>query len=860
MKPRVDEEQALRHLRLLNLPLHELRCIQLDGRIVRGWFNDREALAETACGMSKPSEGSEVYGGIYVTVNELESFFEEFVDDEMRTGASTKAENVLRYRNLVMDIDPNKPESAKKCAATAAEHAAVLQALEKAKALSPEHGLPEPALIDSGNGGYPIYRIDLPNSEESENLIQRVFVAFGKLLDNDGCHVDQSVFDPSRIFRLAGTINRKGTATMERPFRGTKIISAPQTLELVTKDQLIAFTEKVLGSDWLAPVKCDDDFDNLPKSEFDKRVEVVVEWLKRAGRKDVVVVPKAKCTAINFTSGCPFKDVGHRDGGSGVVVWKNGKRAFSCLHDKCATRNFAELETKLKLKFQTVAEEFATTELYGGTNRVFDDPRLLAQRHLSKWATKDGLQTLAYFRGETYRYEVGGWEFVRTGELDPWILDTVQQSFDEHAKIVSKITGEEVKPQPIRGTLVADVYKQMQSICRHEIARNAQAPFWLGQHDWNPDDLFVFRNGILNVRRYIEGQSSFFIDPTPKLFFLHAAAFDFSQQVTRPERWLTFLDSLGQPPEWHTALQQVMGYLLWAGYDLQKYFQFVGPKRAGKGIVAGVLSGLQGGKHSVCSLGLEDFATTFGLEDAIDKRLAIIPEATLPSKGMRKIVSTFKAITGGDMVPVNRKRIKQVSLRLLIKIILLTNEFLVLPDGSGAMHARTFPLKFTKSFFGQEDVNLADNLKTEYPAIFNWALEGIRSLLAAGGRFTVPQSTQEELDQLEAESAPLQDFVDECCDIDTTKGCHSASLYIIYKAWHRENHPGENLLADNTFADELKKTAYTIVKGRLNHAGEDTCKGRKIIKTVYDKDNTRAGIWLNIIPKEEWRSKSQFAA
>jgi hypothetical protein len=293
MKPRVDEEQALRHLLLLDLPLHELRCIRLgDGGIQRGWFSDRHDLAEVAAGLSKETKSSDAFGGVYVTVNELDPFLKEFVGQEMGSGTATKAEHVLRLRNLVADIDPNKPDGLK-APANDAEHNAVLEALQKVKAIHFEHSLPEPALIDSGNGGYPISKIDLPNDEESESLVQRYFAALAKLIDNDACHVDQGVFDAGRIFRLAGTINRKGEETAERPYRSTHVISEPEKLVVIAKEQLLAFTNKILGSDWVAPAPAKET-KKLPKDEYDKRVAIVVEYLKRAGRKDIDVVPRAK--------------------------------------------------------------------------------------------------------------------------------------------------------------------------------------------------------------------------------------------------------------------------------------------------------------------------------------------------------------------------------------------------------------------------------------------------------------------------------------------------------------------------------------------------------------------------------------
>ena len=149
-----------------------------------------------------------------------------------------------------------------------------------------------------------------------------------------------------------------------------------------------------------------------------------------------------------------------------------------------------------------------------------------------------------------------------------------------------------------------------------------------------------------------------------------------------------------------------------------------------------------------CSITLDGFCVSFGLEKAIGQRLILVGET---EKGPTKypvsaVVGAIKAITGGGEVEVNRKHIKNVSLRLPGKIVMQGNSPFTLADNSGALMARCIPFRLTKSFLGREDTALADKLKLEYPGIFAWCLEGLRSLYAAG-RFTLCESTQSELEQ-----------------------------------------------------------------------------------------------------------------
>jgi phage/plasmid-associated DNA primase len=113
------------------------------------------------------------------------------------------------------------------------------------------------------------------------------------------------------------------------------------------------------------------------------------------------------------------------------------------------------------------------------------------------------------------------------------------------------------------------------------------------------DDLLTFRNGILNVRNFIERHAEYFIPPTAKLFYEHQAQFDFDPHAPCPAEWHRFLDSLERSDTWRMSLQQIMGYCLWLGYDLQKFFVLVGPPRSGKGTIATVLESLVGGESAV---------------------------------------------------------------------------------------------------------------------------------------------------------------------------------------------------------------------------------------------------------------------
>ena len=88
-----------------------------------------------------------------------------------------------------------------------------------------EEGWPDPIVGDSGNGGHLLYRVELPVHDDG--LIRRCFQALALRFDDDTVKIDQSVFNPARIWKLYGTVSRKGDNLHERPHRLARILEEP---------------------------------------------------------------------------------------------------------------------------------------------------------------------------------------------------------------------------------------------------------------------------------------------------------------------------------------------------------------------------------------------------------------------------------------------------------------------------------------------------------------------------------------------------------------------------------------------------------------------------------------------------------
>jgi putative DNA primase/helicase len=230
---------------------------------------------------------------------------------------------------------------------------------------------------------------------------------------------------------------------------------------------------------------------------------------------------------------------------------------------------------------------------------------------------------------------------------------------------------------------------------------------------------------------------------------------------------------------------------------------------------------------------------------------------------MSNVVRAIKALTGGsNKTEVNRKHIKNISVRLNCKLLASGQKRLRLSDSSSAVIARCIPLRYTISWLNKEDTELPDKLRKEYPAILLWALEGLRDLRqTCNGQFALCETTLKLLDEMHATNNALQTFVEECCDIDATKAVWKPALFSIYEQWY-EIEADESLerLDDKQFGTELPVLVATVSDGRLTHDTDKeytdthTRETFDVVPTAFDaKGPKRPRIYTGICPKPEWR-------
>jgi hypothetical protein len=115
--------------------------------------------------------------------------------------------DVTRRRFLLIDADSVRPAG---IFATDDEHTAAINRVMPIREDLRLESWPEPFVGDSGNGGHLMFPIDLP--ADDGGLIERVLHRLAEKYNDEQVGIDQTVFNPARIWKLYGTKagNRQG--------------------------------------------------------------------------------------------------------------------------------------------------------------------------------------------------------------------------------------------------------------------------------------------------------------------------------------------------------------------------------------------------------------------------------------------------------------------------------------------------------------------------------------------------------------------------------------------------------------------------------------------------------------------------
>ena len=297
---------------------------------IAGFFSD----ACTASHAVQNVTGRDV-SGVYITLNQIDPVCANWgYGSFQRRNKLTDDNAVTRIRNILVDVDPVRPEY------TCATDDELKRAVDRRNFIGQflvELGWPRPVWVGlSGSGGTLVFRTDLPI--ERAPLIERALKALDQLHSDDQVKVDTTVFNPARIVRLAGTVNAKSpTPQPDRPWRlakGRALTDFGTVTEAMVKDLAAWAPEEAPRPQ---PV-CSGSANTMPDYDVPALLHAASIGYREKRRDYGVIFELDQCLTSN-----------DHDTGASIIKFPNGAVGYRCLHARCSDKRWADIKPVLNI-------------------------------------------------------------------------------------------------------------------------------------------------------------------------------------------------------------------------------------------------------------------------------------------------------------------------------------------------------------------------------------------------------------------------------------------------------------------------------------------------------------------------------
>ncbi|HQB81869.1 MAG TPA: AAA family ATPase [Candidatus Rifleibacterium sp.] len=334
----MKKDEIFRILKMLVRPgsVAELRVIDVkDGNYCAnytGYFDNLAKMAEAAAKFDGKAPA------VYFTLNECNPALLARASNRVvkvgKKSISTSDHDIIRLRWFPIDADAKRPAG---ISSSDEEHEAALWRASAIRDFLKKAGWPDPFYCDSGNGAHLLYQIDLENTPENVELVKSSIHAIAQRFDDDVIEIDKTVFNPSRIWKVYGTMACKGDATKERPHRKAEIIEAPATVQTVTVDRLKALAATAKPDKPAAKPTATTPTNSI--SGID------VEAFCRKHGLDIHHDAAWKDGKKYQVTPCPFNS----DHSEAIIIkHPSGAVSFKCLHNGCVGKGWKQLRERFE--------------------------------------------------------------------------------------------------------------------------------------------------------------------------------------------------------------------------------------------------------------------------------------------------------------------------------------------------------------------------------------------------------------------------------------------------------------------------------------------------------------------------------
>ncbi len=295
----------------------------------------------------------------------------------------------------------------------------------------------------------------------------------------------------------------------------------------------------------------------------------------------------------------------------------------------------------------------------------------------------------------------------------------------------------------------------------------------------------------------------------PDYFLTYLLPFSFDKSNRDAPLFFDYLSRVLPEEDSQDAIRDYLGSLFISreALKLEKVLLLYGPGGNGKSVMFDIIYALLGGESNVSNYAIQSLTSENG-----KYRARISDKLVNYSSEMSKQVESefFKQLASGEPVQARHLYGNPFTIRNYAKLIFNVN---VLPQNielSTAFFRRLLIVPFfariTKS---EQDPDLANKIiASELPAIFNWAMDGLKEVLQ-NRKLTECQKGLEIVERYRIESDTVIYFMEECSYKPSTN--HKVPLQDIYQEYRVfcvEN--GYRSVSNKVFRKRLENNHYQI--------------------------------------------------
>lgn len=316
----MNREQSIRATFDIFKPEGVIEVRAMSGYTFSGYFRDREKLISELARHDDKTW--------YFVMNEInEGCYSREQNERIlsKKGLKTTGDNeITAIKWILIDADPKRTTGV---SSTDEEKEKAKETIKRVYKYLRHEGFADPVVCDSGNGYHLLYSVDM--AVEDAEYTKKFLQAIDMLFSDADVEIDTSVFNPSRITKVYGTIARKGANTMERPHRASGFVYIPEEI-LPNSIHLLKKVISVLPEK-PKPVYRNNSIEAFDIDDFIAKHGIRVKYETKSGDVRKLVLEE-----------CPF-DHNHKAPDSAIFVMNSGAIAFKCFHNSCSDKGWKDL-------------------------------------------------------------------------------------------------------------------------------------------------------------------------------------------------------------------------------------------------------------------------------------------------------------------------------------------------------------------------------------------------------------------------------------------------------------------------------------------------------------------------------------